>query len=139
MHRAAPAGAGAGRLAVEFRHHRTELHALGDGVTMAAMCRCDQVAWQQRRAGAGRHRFFADIGMGEARHLAGEIVGENSFLEHPDPHHGAVHLDEPVLRGDRGFVRLALAFGVGAHVHFLSAFDLVAPLRRQSPQSIGYL
>ena len=137
VHRAAAAGAGAGRLAVELGHHRADADALGDGVAVAAVGRGDQVARFERGAAAGRHRFLADIGMGEAGHLAREVVGEDALLEEPDAHHRPVHRDQLVARGDIGLFRLVLPVRGRAHIVLLLDFLAAGNGGVAFPQSIG--
>ena len=65
MHRTSPAPAGAGCLAVQLRHDRTQLHALGDGVAVAAVGGGDVVVTFQGGAHAGGDGLLADIGVDE--------------------------------------------------------------------------
>ena len=70
VHGTTLAAAGAGRLAVDLRHHPDDVDTLGNTVTMAAVRARYPVLVGQVQADAGRYRFFTRIQMHEPGYLA---------------------------------------------------------------------
>ncbi len=65
MHRPALAVAGAGSLAVDFRHHPFHLYALGDAVAVTAVIARDVIITAQIHADPGRRGFLARVQVDE--------------------------------------------------------------------------
>ena len=98
VHRAAVAARAALQLAVELRHHRVDVRALGDRVPVRAVRRGDHVVRLERRHHARRDGLLADRDVQEARQLAGAEALLDLLLEAPDQQHLAEKLAETLVR-----------------------------------------
>jgi hypothetical protein len=89
MHRAAPAAAGAGGLAVQLGEHGAERDALRDGVAVTAMGRRDVVGRGEVTAHSHRGGLLARAGVHEAGQFAGLEQLFDARLEGTDGLHPA--------------------------------------------------
>jgi hypothetical protein len=98
VHRAAFTPANACALAEDLRHHRVQVHSLGDRMAVAAVGARHVIAVAEGGADAGGDRFLARVKMEESRHAArlGELV--QSLLEAADRAHGAVGFEQAITR-----------------------------------------
>src|SRR5258708_3218864 len=98
VHRAALAAIAAGGLTVKFRHHSMYFNALGDAVSVAAMCGCDPVCRFERSAYADCAGFLAGIVMHRAERYAGFNEPLQTLLEFTDQRQALVHPKQLLAR-----------------------------------------
>ena len=111
MHRPTLAFAVAGLLAENLSHHRLELTALGDQVSVTAVRAGDVVLVGERRAHTCRRGFLTNRHMHEAGHFALFEQVTQTFFELADRLHGTVHLEQFVLANLCGCHTRALLLG----------------------------
>ncbi len=107
MHGAAAAAAAALDLAEQLGHQDVGIHALGEGVAMAAMGRGHPVGGAEMGADADGGRLLADIEMEEAGGLALAAGDLGKALEASQQHHLLVERQEQVAAIGRHRRRLA--------------------------------
>jgi hypothetical protein len=93
MHRTAPAAADAVSLPHQLQEEGLQLHALGEGVSVAAMVRGERIGRIEGGADPDRDRFLADAEMDETRDFA---VGEEfcqPLLGTPDEQHPPIKVE----------------------------------------------
>ena len=92
MHRTALAAVRAGGLPIELGHHRSDLDAFRNAVTVTTMGRCDPVIAAESGAGPDRHSLLTDIEVHGAHGHAVfdeplqtllELANQRESLEHP--------------------------------------------------------
>jgi hypothetical protein len=93
VHGAALALADAGGPTVELGHQRLGGGLAAQRVPVVAVGGHDVVVAVERRDRARRHRFLADVQVGEAADEAVGVGLGDALLEAPDEHHLAVHVD----------------------------------------------
>jgi hypothetical protein len=103
MHRAALARAAARGLAIDFRHHRLHVDALGDAMPVPAMGRGDAVAVVQMRHDADRRGLLSGVKMDEAGDLAAREIDMQPLLEIADGAHPAIGVQK-LLFGQRKWI-----------------------------------
>jgi hypothetical protein len=92
MHRASLSSANAGSFAVDFGHHRPEIHPFGDAVAVPAMCAGHIVFFSKMHRDSRRRRFFAGVQVNEPGNFPGREFHVHSFLEVANPTHCLVSL-----------------------------------------------
>ena len=102
VHGAAFAAAVAGFFTEQLSEHFVERCAFGNAMAMAAVGAGDVIVLAQRFADADGDGFFANVEVGEPRHLGAEIELIDLFFEQPDLEHLAIEVQPAlVLRRNR--------------------------------------
>ena len=91
VHGAALASVQALVFSVELCHHGADISALGNGMTVASMGRCDKIVLIQVGACADCNGFRADVGVGQAVNLVFHPKCANLGIKFPDEAHLPIH------------------------------------------------
>ncbi len=94
MHRAADSSRAARGLSVDLGEHAPEIAALGEVVRMAAVSADGEVTRLGDEGEGRRRRLLTDRQVHGAAHLLLRVGIRDGLLDHPDPHHGAVEVEQ---------------------------------------------